>query len=151
MNFLEMFIVVLAIILFTTAAVAHHRGTMLATDNLANASYRIQATQLAHEILDEIDAKLLLDKGTTTFDRLTNAYNPGSSQSGYNYMDVTRNLSHAGVSFNIRSKVFVCNALGYNVSLGTDTDYRRVEVRVDGPEGLQHPVSYSRVYTSWNL
>jgi len=152
MTYLEMFILVLAIILFTTAAAVHHRSTLAATDALANATYRIQGTQLAQEMLDWIDAQLLRDKGTTFFTRITNSYNPGNPQSGWHMASnqfITRDLAHFGASYKIRTTAHRCDANG-NV-VGTATNYRRVDVEVWGPDGLRHPVLNSRVYTSWNL
>ncbi|MFO8145098.1 MAG: hypothetical protein R6T89_05165 [Candidatus Syntrophosphaera sp.] len=144
MNYLEMFIVVLAVILFTTAALVHHRSTMAATENLANATYRIQATQLAHEVLDQIDARLINDKGTTVFKNLTKTANQG----GYEGRIFAWDLDHFGASFSGKSSVALCDSLGNDV--GTAGEYRRVDVTVNGPEGLRHPVKYSRVYTTWN-
>ncbi len=144
MNYLEMFIVVLAVILFTTAALVHHRSTLAATESLANATYRIQATQLAHEVLDEIDARLINDKGDDLFGDLTNS--PGLG--GYQGRTFAWQLDHFGAGFTGTSSVAVCDSLGNNAY--SSTNYRRVKITVQGPEDLKHPVEYSRVFTTWN-
>jgi HAMP domain-containing protein len=144
MNYLEMFIVVLAVILFTTAALVHHRSTMAATENLANATYRIQATQLAHEVLDQIDARLINDKGDDFFGDLAKV----SEQGGYEGRIFNWDLEFYGASFEGKTSVALCDSLGNDV--GTPGNYRRVDVTVEGPESLRHPVKYSRVFTTWN-
>lgn len=144
MNYLEMFIVVLAVILFTTLALVHHRSTMAATESLANATYRIQATQLAHEVLDGIDARLINDKGDDFFGDLTKS--PG--QGGYQGRTFTWELDHFGAGFTGTSNVAVCDSLGNDS--GTATEFRRVKITVQGPEELKHQVEYTRVFTTWN-
>ena len=52
MTYLEMFIVVMAIVLLSTIAIMHHRTMATAADLVTNASHTVQAMQMALEFLD---------------------------------------------------------------------------------------------------
>lgn len=150
MSYLEMFVVVLAIMLFATVALVHQRGVLSATDTLANATSTIQATQLAHEVLDEIDARLLRQGNNQFFIRLSNGYNfsnPNSNSSGYNGKTFTRDIPYFGGSFSVAMVAADCDQYG-NTANSTNL-YTRVDVTVTGPADLRHPVRYSRVFSSW--
>jgi hypothetical protein len=59
MNFMEMVLAMFAIVFFTSVSLVYNRSMWNQAENLDNVAKVIQATQLAHSKLDEIDAQLL--------------------------------------------------------------------------------------------
>ncbi|HNQ44677.1 MAG TPA: hypothetical protein PKI59_09605, partial [Candidatus Cloacimonadota bacterium] len=58
MNMMEMVLALFAVVLFTSTAAMYNRQVMEHNAYLINATQYVQATQLCHTVLDEVDAKL---------------------------------------------------------------------------------------------
>ena len=141
MSFLEMFIVVMAIILFATTAIVHHQALATAADQVTNASHAVQSMQLAQEVLDEIDARLFAPKVTNfKYAQIITEY--AGTQRVYN-------LDHYGAEFNLEISAVLCDQFG-----STTAQYKPntlVTVLVHGPPGQRHPVTLSRVYVPFSV
>lgn len=141
MNYLEMFIVVMTVVLFATTAIVQHQAMASVADQVTNASHTIQSLQLAQEILDEIDARLFAPASTNlTYNKIMSQYN-----------NTTRhyNLDYYGAAFDLAVSVQACDAYG-----GTTANYKPnllVIVVVHGPQGQRHDVTLSRVYTQYSV
>lgn len=141
MNFLEMFITVMAVILFATTAIVHHQAMATAADQVTNASHTVQSMQLAQEVLDEIDARLFAPQSTNLkYSQIITQY--GSTQREYD-------LAHYGAQFHLDINAEPCDRFG-----STTAQYKPntlVTVLVTGPAGQRHPVSLSRVYVPFSV
>jgi len=58
MSYMEMVLALFAVVFFASVAANYNRQVIEQTDYLINASQYVQANQLCHAVLDEIDAKL---------------------------------------------------------------------------------------------
>lgn len=154
MTYLEMFIVVLAAILFSTTAVIQQQAMARAADLVSNASHTIQATQVALELLDSIDAKLfapnLNDLGG--FDKI------GNYVQDYQNNGFPQTLEFYGARFQMEATAVKCNEFG-DTSATEEVDKPNwlVTVRVweepaGGGASLQkHSIVQSRIYTQYKL
>ena len=145
MNYLEMFIAVLAIVLFATIAIVHHRGVQMAADLVTNASHTVQAMQVAHEVLDEIDARLFISNVPTR------GLNFSQMSTQYNGTQRFLNLDHYQASFQADISVQNCDNFGVVGTNPAQFPNRLVTVTVYGPPGQRHPVTQSRVYTPFTV
>ena len=141
MSYLEMFLVVMAVVLFATTAVVQHQAMASVADQVTNASHTVQSVQLAQEVLDEIDARLFAPSKTNLkFTQIMTQYD--DTQRHYN-------LDYNGASFDSEINVEACDASG-----STTANYMPnllVTVVVHGPQGQRHDVTLSRVYTEFSV
>lgn len=141
MNFLEMFIVVMAMILFATTAIVHHQALATAADQVTNASHTVQSMQLAQEILDEIDARLFAPQVTNLkYSEIITQY--GSTQRDYD-------LAHYGAQFHLDINAEPCDRFGLTTAQFEPNTL--VTVLVYGPAGQRHPVTLSRIYVPFSV
>ncbi|HNZ07389.1 MAG TPA: hypothetical protein PK802_03675 [Candidatus Cloacimonadota bacterium] len=144
MNFFEMFIAVLAIMLFATIAIVHLRTVEGAADLVTNASHSVQAMQIAQEVLDEIDARMMVPKEAVGL-----KFNQIDGQ--YNNLERRYNLEHYGTEFHLIIRVYPCNQYGDTAASSSTLVNKLVVATVQGPAGLKHPVTLSRVYTAYSV
>lgn len=141
MTYLEMFILVMAVVLFTTAAAVHHNSMATAADQVTNASHTVQSIQLAHEILDEIDSRLFTPQTSgLKYAQIPNQYDDTQRQ---------YDLAHYGASFTLEINVESCDM--YGRTTGNSNPNFLVTVVVNGPPGQRHPVTLSRIYTPYSV
>ena len=139
MNYMEMFVAVIAVVLFASVAVLINRTMLLQNDQIVNAAQYLQASHLNHAILDEIDAKLF-----------SKQLKFGNIKTNYN---ITRNISlpHAGGVWSAQITAVDCDSLGIPLAINDPNNiYVRVQVTTAAP-GLGHPVVMQRIYTKTHL
>lgn len=139
-----MFVVVLAIMLFSTVAIVHHRTMQMAADLVTNASHTVQAMQLAQEVLDEIDARLFIPKESQglRFSNIITQY--GDTQR-------ERYLEYYGASFHVEILAVGCDPLGNTAVANNQKTRRLVTVTAYGPAGQRHPVVQTRIYSPFTV
>jgi len=140
MSILETVSVLLAVIFFTTIALIYNNSSFRQKQHLYNANAFVQATITAHEVLDEVDAKLF--SHDLAFDDIETHYNTTR----------TVNLAHNGSSFILNITAVDADSTG--VPLATPLAgniFTRVSVEVEATSGLRHSVNLSRVYTKTHL
>ncbi|HNX38631.1 MAG TPA: hypothetical protein PL124_12390 [Candidatus Cloacimonadota bacterium] len=140
MNMLDMVMALMAVVFFTTISLMYNQAMWTQADNLNDATLVVQASQIGHMVLDEVDAKLFSKQ--LAFANISSSYN------------FTRNTfyPHLKVTFNIKSVAADCDSLGNNLPQPvTNNIYKRVTVTISGPQGLRHPVTMRRLYTKTNL
>lgn len=139
MNMMEMVLVLLAVILFTTVALNYNRLVWEQTDYLINANKYLQCSHLSHSILDEVDAFLFSKQ--LKFNDIKKKYNTERN--------VT--LQHAGGTYSISIHADDCDSLGVLLALPVSNSiYTLVTVRTT-TTGLRYPVIQKRVYTKTHL
>jgi hypothetical protein len=154
MNFMEMVLAMFAIVFFTSVSLVYNRSMWNQAENLDNVAKVIQATQLAHSKLDEIDAQLLSQQ-VSFAERQLNDTPPTVEQ----HFTGTHpaNLTYAGYLFLYTYNHEYCDSLGGTTGISqtySDTlDYKfiKMNVTVASTPGMSHPVTLSRVYTKTNF
>ncbi|MCB5259984.1 MAG: hypothetical protein PHN71_00055 [Candidatus Cloacimonetes bacterium] len=140
MNLFDMVLALFAVMLFTSIALNYNRHIQDQNDLLINATQYVQATQLCHTVLDEIDAKL--------FARMM-AFN--HIISNYNNTQRTIDLNFPGDTYQLTVEAVSCDSLGVPLTvIPVDNIFRRVRVTATTP-GLKFPVTLQRVYTKTHL
>lgn len=140
MNLMEMISVLLAVVFFTSIALIYNRSAWSQRERLYDANSFVQATLLAHSVLDEIDARLFSKQ--LSFSGIKTNYN------------TTRTLSLAHVHETYTLYVTAVDADSTGVPLATPITgniFTRVSVRVIPAAGLKHEVRMSRLYTKTHL
>lgn len=140
MHLMEMVLVMFAVVFFTSIALIYNRGAWSQKENLYNANSFVQATILAHSVLDEVDAKLLSKQ--INFDGIITSYNT----------ERVVNLAHVGETYRLTIRAVQADSTG--VILGTANPgniYTRVSIQVSASAGLKRPVNLSRVYLKTHL
>jgi hypothetical protein len=149
MNFMEMLLALAAIVFFTTVALVYNRSMWNQAESLDNAAKVIQATQLAHSKLDEIDARLLAQQIT-----FANAsYIPQTVREAYDGRTVTNTLSYADYVFTATYNHDYCDSLGRhpNETYNPNAKFIKMTVTIASTPGMSHPVVLSRMYTKTNF
>ncbi len=140
MNLMEMVIALLAVVLFTSIALSYNRHVQDQNDLLINATQYVQATQLCHTVLDEIDARLFAKM--MSFNSIISTYNNQSR---------TIDLNFPGDTYQITIEAVSSDSLGVPLTvIPVNNIYRRVRVTATTP-GLKVPVTLQRVYTKTHL
>jgi hypothetical protein len=149
MTYLEMFIVVMAIVLLSTVAIMHHRTMATAADLVTNASHAVQATQVALEFLDSLDAKLMASNKTDlNLEKIAETY--------ADYQE-TLFLEHYLSTFDLEVTTLPCDVFGNTEAEIDQLTNLLVTVRVQenppggASSGQRHPVTQTRVYTIYTL
>lgn len=140
MNLMEMISVLLAVIFFTSVALIYNNSSFRQKQNLYDANSFVQATILAHEVLDEVDAKLF--SKAIRFDDVVTNYN------------ITRqlNLQHVGETYNLTITAVQADSAGVALATPiTGNIFTKVSVVVQPGAGMRHPLSMSRIYTKTHL
>ena len=132
--------VLYAVIFFTSIALIYNNSTFRQKQNLHNANSFVQASILAHEVLDEVDARLF--SKDIHFSDIETIYNCSR----------TLNLTHVGETYNIT--ILAVDADSTGVPLATPivgNIFTKVSVTVASGTGLRHPLTMSRLYTKTHL
>lgn len=148
MSMMEMVLALLATVLFTSLSLTYNQAIWAQTDYLNNATTVVQASQICHSILDEVDAKLF--SGQVKFDQL---------KTKFHYSDVIT-YSHIPTTFNVMRTIENCDKMGnttekvYDDDLGYEVEkpiatslYVKMTVTVSGPSYLRHPYVLTRILT----
>ena len=135
MNLLEMVAVLFAVIFFTSVALIYNNSAFRQREYLFDANAFVQAAVLAHEKLDEIDAKLL--GNVISFENITSTFD-GSS--------FNRNLQYVGQTYRLQTSVDVVDEDGVTQADDADTGYLRVSVLVLPDAGMKNSLTMSRIY-----
>ncbi len=151
MNFMEMVMALFAIVFFTTISMVYNRSMWGQAENLDNVAKIIQATQVAHNKLDEIDAKLLSQQ--FAFAQIQPDNDPPTvAQACVGTQTV--NLAYAGYVFNSTYDFDYCDSLGVALadqSYNPTTKWIKMTVTIASTPGMSHQVAVSRIYTKTNL
>lgn len=140
MNLMEMISVLLAVVFFTSIALIYNRSAWNQRERLYDANSFVQATLLAHTVLDEVDAKLF--SAQIKFVNIKNQYNTTRSM----------NLTHVGETYNLTITAVDADSTGVPLAVpDPDNIFTKVTVRVSASAGLKHTVSMSRLYTKTHL
>jgi hypothetical protein len=158
MNFMEMVLALMAIVFFTTVSLIYNRSMWNQAENLDNVAKVIQATQLAHSKLDEIDAQLLSNQ--VSFAKEGYLDNNGdvilSVREKFTGTHAAP-LTYSNYLFNLTYNFAYCDSLGSTTGINqtySDTlNYKfiKMNVTVASTPGMSHPVTLSRVYTKTNF
>ncbi|MDY0382106.1 MAG: hypothetical protein RBQ68_08605 [Candidatus Cloacimonadaceae bacterium] len=136
MNMMEMFLALMAVVLFTTLSLTYNQAIWRQTDYINNATMVVQASQICHAFLDEIDAKLF--SGQLDIDDLVDSYN----------FTTTKTYPHLPVIFNVASVAADCDSLGQDLATPNPNSlFKRVRITVSGPGYLKQPYSMTRLFT----
>lgn len=140
MSYMEMVLALFAVVFFASVAANYNRQVIEQTDYLINASQYVQANQLCHAVLDEIDAKL--------FARMIAFF---SVKTTYANVNRTVDLQFPGDVYQINIQTVDCDSLGIPLSTpATNNIWVRVTVTASTP-GLKVPATLQRVYTKTHL
>lgn len=140
MNLMEMISALLAVVFFTSIALFYNRTAWSQRERLYDANSFVQATILAHSVLDEVDARLFSKQ--ITFSGIKTTYN------------TTRTLSLAHVHETYNLVITAVDADSAGVPLATPLPgniFTKVSVRVIPAAGLKREVRMSRLYTKTHL
>jgi len=153
MSLMEMVLALLAVVLFTTVSMVYNRSMWSGAEALDNISKVVQATQLAHSKLDEVDAKLL-SRQVAFSKRQTNNTPPTVAQAFTGTTLV--NLPYSGYTFRITYDHKYCDSLGVNwanQAYSDTTNYKHIKMTltVASTPGMSHPVVLSRIYVKTNM
>jgi len=156
MNFMEMVLALMAIVFFTSVSLVYNRSMWNQAESLDNVSKIIQASQLAHSKLDQIDAELMAQQ--ISFAERFPSNIPPTVQQKFNPSipstdTFTNVLSYSGYTFRLSYDFDYCDSLGTNLSnvYNPDTKYFKMTITVASTPGMSHPVVLSRVYTKTNF
>jgi hypothetical protein len=136
MNMMEMVLALFAVVFFTSIAANYNRQLLDQNEYVINATLHVQATQLCHSVLDEVDAKLF--SKSISYDGIIAAYD-----------GETRNidLNFPGDSYDISIEAVYCDSLGTELAEDDSLAINRL-VRVEASTpGLRVPVTLQRLYT----
>jgi hypothetical protein len=150
---MEMVLALLAVVLFTTTSMVYSRSMWNQAELLDRTGKVIQATQLAHSRLDEIDAKL--------FSRQIAFAKEGglpTIRQAFIGTDIPINLS-SGYSYNLSYIFEYCDSLGRGIEIGypqtynANAKYVKMSVSIRKIPSMAEKVIISRIYTktSWNI
>ena len=140
MNLFEMVLALMAVVFFTSVAANYNRKILDQNDYLINATQYVQATQLCHTVLDEVDAKL--------FAKMIAFF---SVKTTYANVNRTIDLAFPGDVYQLNIQTVDCDSLGIPlVTPVTKNIWVRVTVTAR-TAGLKVPVSLQRVYTKTHL
>ncbi len=141
MNMMEMVLALFAVVFFTSIAMVYNRSMWDQAELLENASKYVQASHLAHSVLDEIDAKLFSKQL---------AFN--NVKTSYNNVVRTMNLQHTGGTWTLNITAVDCDSLGVPLQTAVANNiYVLISTAVNTSSGLKHPVTMKRVYTKTHL
>lgn len=136
MNMMEMFLALMAVVLFTTLSLTYNQAIWRQTDYINNATMVVQASQICHSILDEADAKLFSNQ--IEFTDIVDTYNFTDTQS----------YPHLPVTFTVSCVATDCDSLGQDLETPNPNSlFKRIEVSVSGPTALRYPYKMKRLYT----
>lgn len=139
MSYMEMFVAVVAVVLFASMALLLNRSMVNQTDLITNATQYMQASHLNHTILDEIDAKLFSKQ--LKFSLVKTNYN----------ITRTYNLQHAGGTWIAQIVTVDCDSLGNLMQIPNPNNiYLRVRINTS-TAGLRNPVISQRIYTKTHM
>lgn len=140
MNLLEMVSVLFAVVFFTSVALMYNNSAFRQREHLYDANSFVQASILAHEVLDEVDAKLFVK--ALSFSQIIANYN----------ISRTRNLQHIGETYNLVISAVQVDSTGVPLEVeSTSNLFTKVSVTVQPGAGMRHPLSMSRIYTKTHL
>lgn len=140
MNMMDMVMAMLAVVFFTSVSLVYNRSMWTQIDNITEVSLVVQATQLCHSILDEVDAKL--------FAKMT----PFASVNTEYTFDRDVTYSFINQTFSIHSVAVDCDSLGtFLNNPPANNQFKSVTVTVSGPRGLRRPVTLRRIYTKTSM
>jgi hypothetical protein len=154
MNFIEMVLALFAIVFFTTVSLVYNRSMWTQAENLDNVAKIVQATQLAHSKLDQIDAELLSQQ--VAFAKRQVSGTPQTVEQHYVGTHL-ENLTYAGYAFTYTYDFDYCDSLGGTTGVSqtyadtTDYKFIKMNVTVASTPGMSHPVHLFRVYTKTNF
>ncbi|MDD4309856.1 MAG: hypothetical protein PHO32_05705 [Candidatus Cloacimonetes bacterium] len=140
MNLFEMVLALMAVVFFTSVAANYNRKILDQNDYLINATQYVQATQLCHTVLDEVDAKL--------FAKMIAFF---SVKTTYANVNRTIDLAFPGDVYNLNIRTVDCDSLGIPL---TTPQANNIWVRITvtaTTAGLKVPVTLQRVYTKTHL
>lgn len=154
MSFMEMLWALIAVVFFTTISLVYNHSMWDQAGSLENAAQLIQATQLAHSRLDEIDARLFShqvafakrdpdDVIKTVEQAFTTALKGGNTT-----------LPYSGYTFNVSYTFRYCDSLGVDLASQTynpSAYFYKMTVTVASTPGMQHPVALTRSFARTNL
>jgi hypothetical protein len=137
---MEMLLALLAVVLFTSVAANYNRKMLDQNDYLINATQYVQASQLCHTVLDEIDAKL--------FAKMIAFF---SVKTTYANVNRTIDLAFPGDVYNLNIRAVDCDSLGIPLSTPVANNiWVRVTVTAN-TKGLRVPATLQRIYTKTYL
>jgi len=140
MNYMEMVLALFAVVFFTSVAANYNRQVLEQNDYLINASQYVQASQLCHSVLDEIDAKL--------FARMIAFFNVKTTYANVNR---TIDLQFPGDVYQLNIRAVDCDSLGIPLTTAVVNNiWVRVTVTAS-TQGLKVPATLQRVYTKTHL
>lgn len=135
-----MVLALFAVVFFATIAMSFNQKILSQNDLLINATQYVQATQLVHTVLDEVDSKLF-SKQLAFF----------SIKSTYHNRSRTIDLAFPGDIYQLYITAVDCDSLGTPLTTTvTNNIYVRVQVRAT-TAGLKVPVTMQRLYTKTHL
>lgn len=140
MNMMEMLLALLSVVFFTSVAANYNRKMLDQNAYMINATQYVQASQLCHTVLDEIDAKL--------FAKMISF---ASVKTTYDNLNRTIDLAFPGDVYKLNIKAVDCDSLGIPLSTPVSNNlWIRVEVTATTP-GLKVPAKLQRLYTKTYL
>jgi hypothetical protein len=140
MNLMEMLLALLSVVFFATVASNYNRKMLDQNDYMINATQYVQASQLCHTVLDEIDAKL--------FAKMI-SFN--SVKTTYANLNRTIDLNFPGDVYNLNIRAVDTDSLGIPLaSPPANNLWVRVTVTAT-THGLKVPAKLQRVYTKTYL
>lgn len=136
MNMMEMVLALFAVVFFTSLAANYNRLVLDQNEYVINATLHVQATQLCHAVLDEVDAKLFARK--LAYDDIVSTYD-----------NTTRviDLNFPGDRYTLDIMSTYCDSVGNVLAVDDTLAINRVVNVEASTSGLRVPVNLQRIYT----
>jgi hypothetical protein len=171
MSFMEMLLALFAIVFFTTVSLVYNQSMWSQAESLDKATKVIQATQLAHSRLDEIDAKLFSKQIAFAKRSYEHHHHHNHTETDYDVGPIgpfpvkdtftatlaspeVVNMGYTGDKFKLSYDFQYCDSLGNaltNQSYNENALFFKMTVVIDSTPGMKYPVKLSRIYTKTNL
>lgn len=139
---MEMVLALLATVLFTSLSLTYNQAIWAQTDYLNNATVVVQASQLCHSAMDEIDAKIF-SRDLLVRDLLSR-----------NGKSTTKYYDHLMTTFKINTRVVNCDVTGNENPLDefggaidlSNSVFKKVTISVENTY-LKRPYTMTRIFT----
>jgi hypothetical protein len=154
MSFMEMLWGLMAVVFFTTVSMVYNRSMWTQAESLETAGQLIQATQLAHSRLDEIDARLFSKQVSFALRDPDNVVPTVEQAFTTALKGGITNLAYSGYKFNVIYNFKYCDSLGVdltNQTYNSSALFIKMSLTIASTPGMKNPLTLSRLYARTNL
>lgn len=155
MSFMEMLWALMAVVFFTTVSLVYNQSMWTQAESLETVAQSIQATQIAHSRLDEIDARLFSQQVSFALRDPDNVIKTVEQAFTTALKGGATTLAYSGYTFNVAYNFDYCDSTGdassTSQSYNPSAYFIKMTVTIASTPGMKHPLSLTRVYARTNL